>query len=190
MIDRLIQYDKSLMLFLNGMHNAFFDKIMWVISARDTWIPLYIALLVWLIWKSGKTSVYPILFALVAVGLSDFISVHAFKEVFHRLRPCHDPEIGQMMHLLHHYCGGLYGFVSSHAADTFSLAVFLSLVIRSKWFAVCMIGWAAVVSYSRIYLGVHYPGDILGGALLGSFIAYMSYQLLLRFLPKGNNTGS
>ncbi len=189
MIDRLIQYDKSLMLFLNGLHNPFFDRIMWVISARETWIPLYLALLVWLIWKLGKKSVYPILFALVAVGLSDFISVHAFKEVFHRLRPCHDPEIGQMMHLLHQYCGGLYGFVSSHAADTFSLAMFLSLVIRSRWFTVCMVGWASLVSYSRIYLGVHFPGDIMGGALLGSLIAYLVYLLYLRILSKENKPG-
>ena len=182
MIDRLIQYDKALMLYLNGMHNAFFDSIMWAISGRMIWIPFYLLLTAYLAWLYRKHAVWPILLAILAVSISDFTSVHLFKEVFHRLRPCHDPEIGHLVHIVGNYCNGLYGFVSSHASNTFALASILSLVVRKKWFTLLMFSWAGIVSYSRIYLGVHFPGDVICGALWGTAVSLLLYRLL-RSIP-------
>lgn len=111
--------------------------------------------------------------------VSDQVSVQLFKNVFERLRPCHNPDINTMIHITGK-CGAKFGFVSSHAANSFALAVFVGLLLKRHYpFIVTgMLFWAAVVSYSRIYVGVHYPGDILGGALLGSVIALLIYSLM------------
>lgn len=115
----------------------------------------------------------------VLIVLSDQLSVHAFKNVIHRLRPCHNPEIQSIVHLLNGRCGGSYGFVSSHAANVFALAMFLYLFFRAKInrFGIWIFAWAAVVAYSRVYAGVHYPGDIIVGALLGAGIGVTVYKL-------------
>lgn len=120
------------------------------------------------------------MFAVVLlIVLSDQVSVHAFKNVVHRLRPCHNPDIQSMVHLLNGRCGGSYGFVSSHAANVFALAMFLFLFFREKInnFGVWIFAWASVVAYSRVYAGVHYPGDIIVGALLGAGIGVAVYKL-------------
>tara|TARA_R110001592_G_scaffold246255_1_gene507945 strand:- start:4748 stop:5164 length:417 start_codon:yes stop_codon:yes gene_type:complete len=119
--------------------------------------------------------------AIVAlIFLSDKISVYFFKEVFMRLRPCHNPEIANLVHIVNDHCGGQFGFVSSHATNTFALAVFVGLLLKKQisWLLPILVFWAAVVSYSRVYLGVHYPGDIVGGALLGAIIAKLVFMLL------------
>ncbi len=177
MLDNIQNLDTQLFLYLNSFHNSFFDAVMWQISSKTFWIPFYLMLIFFVL---RKYKWYGIL-ALVAVGilitLSDQISVQGFKNVFERLRPCHNPQIADIVHTVNNKCGGKYGFVSSHAANTFALAVFLSLVFRRFWAGCLLIFWAALVSYSRIYLGVHYPGDILGGAILGAFIAVLIYWL-------------
>ncbi len=108
------------------------------------------------------------------------MSVHLFKDVFERLRPCHNPEIADKVHTLYGYCGGMYGFVSSHASNSFSLAVFSGLMLKNHYrFAlILMLLWALLVSYSRIYAGVHYPGDILAGAILGSVIGIFVFWIM------------
>ena len=110
---------------------------------------------------------------------SDQASVQLFKNVFERLRPCHNPDINTMIHITGS-CGAKYGFVSSHAANSFALAVFVGLLLRHhyRYIMTGMLLWAALVSYSRIYVGVHYPGDILGGAILGGVIALFIYALM------------
>jgi len=172
MIEKFIEWDKELLLYLNSMHNHFFDFIMYWISYKFIWIPFYL-FLIYLIIKKYKIRTIDVLICVaVLITISDTISVQCFKDVFHRLRPCQDPTLKSLIHLVYGECGGLYGFVSSHAANTFALAFFLIQIIGKdyKYLTIGMIIWAAVVSYTRIYLGVHYPFDVLCGAILGALI--------------------
>ncbi|WP_223265865.1 phosphatase PAP2 family protein [Vicingus serpentipes] len=123
---------------------------------------------------------YIVPFIVTLIFLSDKISVYFFKEVFMRLRPCHNPEIANLVHIVSDHCGGQYGFVSSHATNTFALAVFVGLLVKQKisWLLPTLVIWAAVVSYSRIYLGVHYPGDVICGAILGAIIGKFVFMML------------
>lgn len=150
------------------------------ISERFSWVPLYVVLAVLMILKFKWRLLILAPFVTLLVISSDQISVHLFKDVFMRLRPCHNPLIADLVHTVNNHCGGQYGFVSSHAANTFALACFVGLVLKNhfKWMLPFMLSWAAIVSYSRIYLGVHYPGDILGGALLGTLIGVLIFKAL------------
>ncbi|MDX9929252.1 MAG: phosphatase PAP2 family protein [Bacteroidales bacterium] len=167
------EIDRNLFLFLNGINSPFWDEVMWIISAKATWIPLYLFILWLFVRNHGRKTVVIILFVAAAITLSDQLSVHAFKDVFQRLRPCHEPDLEGLVHIVRGKCGGRYGFVSSHAANSFSIALFALLLLKRRWLSILLVSWALVVSYSRIYLGVHYPGDILGGAMLGSLTGWL-----------------
>ncbi len=173
MLEQLMQLDTELFLFLNGMHNAFFDFIMFWISQTVVWIPLWIFFIYILVKNDRKNGLWMVLSLIIAVGLADFISVHLFKNVFERLRPCHNEEISALVHIVKDHCGGQYGFVSSHSTNMFAISTFMFLALRNKYrftFFPLFI-WAAAIAYSRIYLGVHYPADVIGGAILGSSIS-------------------
>lgn len=148
-------------------------------SHKLFWIPLYLFFFYLALKKTGKQVWLVALATGLLIFLSDKISVHAFKNVFQRLRPCHELLIQANVHLQNGYCGSMYGFVSSHAANTFALAAFLSLLFQNRYknFTLLVFLWAFFVSYSRIYNGVHYPGDILAGALLGTGIGITVYKL-------------
>src|SRR3989304_1855151 len=105
-------WDISLFLFFNGLNAPFFDDLMWWVSGKLNWLPLYILIIGYIIWKFRKKSVWIILALIVLITLTDQVSVNFFKNVFHRLRPCHNPEISHLVHLVNGYCGGMYGFVS------------------------------------------------------------------------------
>ncbi len=173
MIDKLDVLDTRLFLWLNSHHSPFWDQFMYFVSGKAEWIPLYLILAAYIIYRYKFQSILILIGAIIAVSAADQLAVHAFKNVFERLRPSQDPEIASLVHIVNNYRGGLYGFVSNHAANTFALATFLILLIKNKWFRLFILCWALLVSYSRIYLGVHYPADILGGALLGMLIAWM-----------------
>lgn len=186
MLDKLIAVDTKVFLCLNSHHSPVWDKIMWHISGKLEWLPLYLILIGYIIYRYRWHSI-AIIFAIgIAITLSDQLSVIAFKETIQRLRPTYNPEISHLVHIVNDYRGGLFGFISNHAANSFALACFLSLLIRKKYFNLAIIIWASLVSYSRIYLGVHYPSDILGGAIFGCLIGWLTYLLYIKtvnFIP-------
>ncbi len=179
MLETLQHLDTQLFLFLNGIHNGFWDFVMYWVSDKLIWIPLYLYFL-YLIYKYYKKDMLYILLAIVLlIVASDQISVHLFKNVFMRLRPCHNPELEGLIHLVKGQCGGQYSFISSHATNHFAIATFLSLLLRGKikYFSISIFIWATVIAYSRIYLGVHYPGDVVAGIIVGTVIGLIIWQL-------------
>ncbi|GAB3814552.1 phosphatase PAP2 family protein [Pontibacter rugosus] len=186
-MEQLEQLDKEIFLYLNDMHSPFWDAVMIFMSEKLVWIPFYLALVLYLVWRYRRKSILLLLLVIVAIGLSDFIASGIMKPYFMRLRPCHDPTLSEFISMADG-CGGRFGFISSHAANTFALAVFFNLVLSDRYliFKIVLVAWAVVVTYSRIYLGAHFPGDVLLGALLGSFMAYLcslAYPILVNKYP-------
>ncbi len=186
MLDKLITIDTNVFLWINGYHSPFWDKLMWHISGKLEWLPLYLLLAGYIIYRYRWRSLPVFIVIGIVITLADQLSVIAFKQTIQRLRPTHNSDIAYLVHTVNDYRGGSFGFISSHAANSFALAGFLSLLFQKRYFTLFMFFWAALVSYSRIYLGVHYPGDILGGAIFGCLIAWTSYRLYLKtinYLP-------
>jgi len=150
---------------------------MHAISGRVIWAPLYLAILLYLSFRYKRKFLIIIPFIILAVTLADQVSVQLFKNIFLRLRPCHEPSLAGMVHLVNGECGGLYGFVSSHASNSFNVALLSLMLIKRRWYTISIITWASVIGYSRIYLGVHYPGDVVFGAMVGAFIGWGVYKL-------------
>jgi undecaprenyl-diphosphatase len=178
MLETLNHWDTQLFLFLNGLHSPFMDRVMWFVSGKIQWLPLYLIILGLLIHRFRWRTAWILLGVAVLITMSDQASVHLFKETFQRLRPCHQPDIAALVHLVNDYCGGQFGFVSSHASNSFAIAVFTGLFLSRRYYWIGILVWATLVGYSRIYLGVHFPGDIMGGALLGSLLAYGLYRIM------------
>jgi undecaprenyl-diphosphatase len=169
--------DQQLFLFLNSHNSPFWDTVMYTISGRVIWAPLYLAILLYLGFKYKRKFLIIIPFIIIAVTLADQVSVQLFKNIFMRLRPCHEPSLAGMVHLVKGECGGLYGFVSSHASNSFNVALLSLMFIKKRWYTISIIIWASVIGYSRIYLGVHYPGDVVCGSMVGAFIGWGVYKL-------------
>ncbi|MCT4616330.1 MAG: phosphatase PAP2 family protein [Marinifilaceae bacterium] len=183
MLQYLIDLDKDILLALNGVNNPFWDNFMYLISQKFIWIFLYISIVLTIFrnfhWKKS-------LIVLLCIGLviliADQLCSGLMKPFFERFRPSRDPQFSHLVNTVYDYTGGKYGFASSHAGNTFGLACFISLLFRDRVNTVFMFSWAILVSYSRIYLGVHYLGDILVGALIGIFAGYLVYRLMNHFV--------
>lgn len=185
MLDTLIHWDTELFLYLNNLGTDFWDPFWLRMSEITIWIPLYLVLLglVYYLFH-WKQALIVTLFIALNVVATDQGSVRLFKNQFERLRPCHEQELQDQIRLVKGSCGGKYGFVSSHASNTFGLAFFLGLLFRRKWSWLYygLIVWASLVAYSRVYLGVHYPGDILFGALYGTLCGTLLFLVMDRWL--------
>jgi undecaprenyl-diphosphatase len=167
-LQNILETDKELFLYLNSFHSDFWDTIMLMITRKETWIPFY-AIIIFYIIKNYRGKALPVLLLLALVVVaSDQFSV-LLKESIQRLRPVHDPEIGSLVHNVLRK-GGQYGFVSSHAANSFAIFAFTGRLFKNRRYTLLLLFWAVLFSYSRIYSGVHYPLDIAGGALLGLVI--------------------
>lgn len=184
MLDHLINLDTQLFIFLNNLGTDFWDPFWLRMSEIGIWIPLYLVLLglVYYLFH-WKTALLITGFIALNVIATDQGSVRLFKNQFERLRPCHVEELQDQIRLVKGSCGGQYGFVSSHASNTFGLAFFLGLLFRKKWpwLYYALLIWASLVAYSRVYLGVHYPGDILFGAIYGTLCGTLLFVLMDRW---------
>ncbi len=178
-METISSIDSDLFLFLNGLHTDWLDKVMIAITQMWVWAPLYLLLIYWTVKQYGKHCWWIFLTIGIVVLCSDQLSAHVCKPLFQRLRPCYNPDFQDLIYLPKGMAGGRYGFVSSHAANTFAVAAFLTAALRKNrnWIGFVLYFWAFISSYSRIYLGFHYPGDILCGALLGILIGLILWKV-------------
>ena len=185
MIDSLIGLDKELLLTLNGSSSLYADALMTTLTKAQTWIPLYVALF-YLVVKNNE-SVRKIVSILCCAGLCVLLAGTVDDTIVKPLvarcwRPTHDFEIGMLVDTVDGYRGGKYGFFSAHAANTFSIAIFFTILVRNLYLSFSLIVWSLVNCWTRLYLGVHYPGDIAVGLLWGgtaAIVAYLFYYFVL-----------
>ena len=172
----LSSWDKDLLLALNGMHSPLWDYSMTLFTLTPAWLVFYATIMVIIAKKHGKKSLF-IFFAIALMILCTDQFSGILKHTVQRLRPSNDPAFSQLVHVFFRK-GGQFGFVSAHAANTFAIATFSSLIFRNSKYTMFIFPWAILISYSRIYLGVHYPGDVICGAILGVGIGIGIYKLL------------
>ncbi|MEZ4803740.1 MAG: phosphatase PAP2 family protein [Gelidibacter sp.] len=186
MIDQILQYDTDLFIYLNSLGTTTWDPFWLAYTSKWNWIPFY-ALLLYLIFRQiGKK---PMLITIVVIALMILVTdqvTNLFKHGFHRLRPCHLAELIDGMRLVRSGCGGKYGFFSGHASNTMAAAIFIGLTLKNrfKYLLYILIVWAFLMAYSRVYIGVHYPLDILCGMVFGALNGFVFYKLNLYFIGK------
>ena len=202
----MLELDKQLFLLINGAHTPWLDAVMTFVTSAYTWIPFYVLLFVYMLIKKEynfsnpfkkrdgtqsdfiiaggwKIALFILAATLLTFLLTDQISASVIKPLFHRLRPSHDPATENIAWFITGR-GGMYGFVSNHAANFFGLAAITTLFIRKKWYTWLIFFIAILVSYSRIYVGKHFPGDVICGAILGYAIGLGIYFLARKIYLK------
>lgn len=186
MLKALQSLDRLLLLAINHAHGPLLDAVMVFASNRLVWFPVYAVLIGWLMYHFRWRAALLLPLVAVAVGLADSITSRLFKPLFERPRPCHDAALAHLLRLPDG-CGGQFGFLSSHAANSMALAVFLALVLPAGRFHALKIGvfaWFVLLSYSRVYLGAHYPTDVLGGAAVGGLMGWLAAGAYRRWAPR------
>ena len=183
-LQRLIDIDKQVMLALNGSDSLYMDGVMKVYTTTIVWIPVALILLFIVLKNSTpRTALLTVLAVALTIVATDQVSSHLIKPLVGRLRPCNDPSIMHLIDTVNGYRSGGYSFTSSHACNSFGIFAIVSLLIRHRGLSLSMLLWATLNSFSRIYLGVHYPGDILCGAIIGATIGALVY-LVYSFVHK------
>ena len=183
LIDTLKLLDTQLFLFLNGLNLPFFDGIMFAISEKMVWIPFYISIVYIAIKYWKRESIWIILSLILCIVIADQVASGILKDLVQRPRPSHAIKLQGLVHLVNDYRGGSFGFVSSHAANAFGFALLTSLLFKNRRYAIVIFSWAILTAYSRIYIGVHYPLDIIGGVLVGVLAAFLCFWLIQKLRP-------
>ena len=176
-LQQVIDADTSLLLLLNGCHNEATDLLMWAVSSRLSWLLPACALIAISVRHGWRQALLVIATLATAVLIADQLSSGLIKHTVCRPRPSHNTDLMSTIHILNDYRGGMYGFTSSHAANSVAVAVALGSVMKNRALLVVMLLWALLQSYSRIYLGVHYPGDILGGIIVGTLAGWAAWAI-------------
>ncbi len=187
--------DAEALLAVNGMYSSFQDALWWMVSAKWSSALLVLSLLWILVHKNRRHALLVLAMVALAVLLADQVSSGLIKHLVERLRPTHDPSLENAVHIVNGYRGGMYGFVSSHAANFFAIATLVSFIMRHRLVVIALYGWGLAQCYSRMYLGVHYPGDILGGIIVGVLAGWLVWRLMCWIqyrwrLPEGHYTRS
>lgn len=178
-MEDLQQFDASIFTTINSWHALYFDNFMALVTVIATWLPIILMLLFMMYKKKGWRKTLTLLLAVgLVILIADQVSASIIKPAVARLRPSRNPDLQATIHIVNGYRGGRFGFVSSHAANCFGVALLLAFLFKNRAFTWVMVAWATLMCYSRIYLGVHYPGDIVCGAILGVAVAAIVYYLL------------
>ena len=176
-METLKHIDQSLLLFLNSFHNDFWDKAVTIFTSIEIWIPFYLLIIYFIIKTFKKNAVYILILIGLSIAVGDQFT-NLIKNLVERLRPTQDPILGSIVHNVYNR-GGAYGFFSAHAANTFILATITAKLFKNHIYTVLIFTWAILVSYTRIYIGLHYPGDILTGWIWGFLAGWGFYQLMV-----------
>lgn len=180
LVEKILPYERDLFLSLNKHHTEYWDTFMWIYSSKEVWLPMAIAGLVVFVYKIKWREALILLLCAGLIGLlCDFVSAQFIKPYFERLRPSQHPAFEHCVELVKGRKGGLYGFISNHAANGFGVVTFTSLLFRYRYMTMTMLLWTTITCYSRIYLGVHFISDIVGGAIWGTLIGFLVYYIYL-----------
>lgn len=195
MLDYLNDIDADALLAINGLHDTFQDALWWMVSAKWSSVLIVLGLLWVLLHQNRRHALLVLVMLVLAVLVADQVSSGLIKHLVERLRPTHDPSLESAVHVVNGYRGGMYGFVSSHAANSFAVATLLSFIMRHRLVSLSLFTWSLLQCYSRMYLGVHYPGDIIGGIVVGILAGWLVWQLMCWIqrrwrLPEGHYTRS
>jgi undecaprenyl-diphosphatase len=186
MIDYLVQFDRHLFYLINhDLANVFFDWLMPVLRNARSWIPLYIAIIIFCIWKYKWQGLLIIVLMAASAGIADFTSANIIKKEVRRLRPCSDPDIAKTVILRVNGCGTGFSFPSTHATDHFAMAGFIAFVFYKKWRWIWLWAmlWAASICFAQVYVGVHFPIDVFVGALYGILVGWLLSLLFKKLQP-------
>jgi undecaprenyl-diphosphatase len=182
-VENFLPIERELFFALNGSDSVFLDNLFWTFTGRYVWMLMLLCFVVIYFWKTPRPrreAILATVFLVVLFALCDQVSSGLFKPLFERYRPTHHPDFKDMVDIVNNYRGGRFGFISGHATNSFGLALFISLLFKNRWVTIPLFVWAVLNSYSRIYLGVHFISDIVAGAIVGSLLALLLYELYVQ----------